>query len=50
MSRSCCMCGEVGAFQPRHHADCIHNKSLQLSAWVQPVEDECSESNRRITG
>jgi hypothetical protein len=22
MSRLCCMCGEVGAFRPRHHADC----------------------------
>ena len=22
------------------------NKSLQLSAWVQSVEDECSPSNR----
>jgi hypothetical protein len=34
------MCDEVGTFRPRHQADCIHNKSLQLSAWMQPVEGE----------
>jgi hypothetical protein len=26
----------------------VHNKSLQFSAWVRPVEEGCRPSNRRI--
>jgi hypothetical protein len=42
------MCGELCGYRPCHHADCSHNKSLQLSARVQPVEEECGASNRRL--
>ena len=36
-SRFDCMYGEVGTFPPCHHADCSHNKSLQLSPKGPPV-------------
>ena len=36
-SRFDCMYGEVGTFPPCHHADCDHNKSLQLSPQRPPA-------------
>jgi hypothetical protein len=30
-SRFYCKCGELYTYGPRHRADCIHNKSLQLT-------------------
>ena len=47
MSRFCCMCGEVGAFRPRRHANCSHYKLLQLwpsvMAWRKFAGIGCSQ-------
>jgi hypothetical protein len=44
------MCGALYAYRPCHHADCSHNKSLQLSAWVRADTEVCSPSNLRMIG
>jgi len=45
------MCGEVGAFQPRHHSDCDCDKLLQPSsyvmAWAKFAGIGCSQLEKR---
>jgi hypothetical protein len=33
-SRSCCMCGKLSRYRPRHHEDYSHSKLLKLRSYV----------------